>query len=609
MSEQKVCPTCGTEYPLSERFCPRDGTALRSSNTGGDLLGSVVADRYHVIKKLGEGGMGAVYLAEHVKMGRKSALKVMHPGMNSDPDAIARFNREASNASRLSHPNICGIYDFGETPDGLIYLAMEFIEGKALTDLIEAGGSLQPARAASIVHQVADALQVAHDAGIVHRDLKPDNIMVAKNRDGSDLVKVVDFGIAKASSSDAQKVTKTGLVVGTPEYMSPEQLAGDKLDGRSDIYSLGLVAFNCLTGKLPFPSESAQEAMIMRLTDRPRTLAEIRPDVSWPEELQAVLDHALARDAAERYQSAAQFGREFAEVVAALPATQAAEGATMVIGAATAAAKTPAARTAATAPPPTRVAGKGAAAPAKAAPVAVEKKSPIVPIVGGVAAVAVIGFFAVKQFTGSPAGEITGDTAGVTQLAGATGADTGGTTNMSNQLPDNAPTPNPTGTNAPTNTGTNTRPPANTNRPGPSTNTQTPPQNTGTQTPPQNTGTQTPPSGGGTTGGATQPNPAPTTPPAPAGPPVRDRLIAWQRTLLNAEVTEADGMRIARESAPLRANLTGVDLGQWYVVQMLAYGLYDLDRGCAYADSVIRAFPPNDGTAKAAAEIKSTNCQ
>ncbi|MEY4608147.1 MAG: hypothetical protein RL625_364, partial [Gemmatimonadota bacterium] len=116
MSEnQKICPTCGTEYPLSERFCPRDGTALRAAANQSDLLGSVVADRYHVLKKLGAGGMGTVYLAEHVKMGRKSALKVMNPGMNTDPDAVARFNREASNASRLSHPNICGIYDFGET--------------------------------------------------------------------------------------------------------------------------------------------------------------------------------------------------------------------------------------------------------------------------------------------------------------------------------------------------------------------------------------------------------------------------------------------------------------------------------------------------------------
>jgi serine/threonine protein kinase len=304
VSDQKVCPTCGTEYPLSERFCPRDGTALRSSNAQADLLGSIVAERYHILKKLGEGGMGTVYLAEHVKMGRKAALKVMNPGMNSDPDAIARFNREAANASRLNHPNVCGIYDFGETPEGLIYLAMEFIEGESLTSLIEKSGALAAPRAASIIHQAADALAVAHDYGIVHRDLKPDNIMIAKGRDNTDLVKVVDFGIAKASSSDAQKVTKTGLVVGTPEYMSPEQLAGDKLDGRSDIYSLGLVAFNCLTGKLPFPSNSAQEAMIMRLTDQPKTLAEMKPDVAWPAELQAVMDKALARDADERYAKA-----------------------------------------------------------------------------------------------------------------------------------------------------------------------------------------------------------------------------------------------------------------------------------------------------------------
>ncbi len=386
MSDQKICPTCGTEYPLSERFCPRDGTALRSSNAQGDLLGSVVAERYHIIKKLGEGGMGTVYLAEHVKMGRKAALKVMNPGMHSDSDAIARFNREAANASRLNHPNVCGIYDFGETPEGLIYLAMEFIEGSSLTAIIEKNGSLPAPRAASIIHQAADALAVAHDAGIVHRDLKPDNIMIAKGRDGSDLVKVVDFGIAKASNSDAQKVTKTGLVVGTPEYMSPEQLAGDTLDGRSDIYSLGLVAFNCLTGKLPFPSNSAQEAMIMRLTDLPKRLDEMRPDISWPDALQRVMDKALARDSAERYQSAAEFGRDIAKAVERMPAAVAAADGTLIMGAAGGAAKT----VAAAAVPATRVASP-AAAPAAAAGGAVvpAKKSPVAMIAGGVAVVGI----------------------------------------------------------------------------------------------------------------------------------------------------------------------------------------------------------------------------
>jgi len=392
VSDQKICPTCGTEYPLSERFCPRDGTALRSASAGSDLMGSVVADRYHILKKLGEGGMGQVYLAEHVKMGRKSALKVMNPGMNQDADAIARFNREASNASRLNHPNICAIYDFGETPDGLIYLAMEFIEGTSLTSLVEKNGALPPARAASIIHQSADALQVAHDAGIVHRDLKPDNIMIAKNRDGTDLAKVVDFGIAKAHSSDAQKVTKTGLVVGTPEYMSPEQLAGDKLDGRSDIYSLALVAFNCLTGKLPFPAESAQEAMIARLVEQPKTLAEMKPDVAWPADVQAVMDKALSRDANERYQSAAQFGRELWAACESMPASQAAEAGTQVLSASPAASvpKTRVATPSEGGKTVAAPAAKGAAAAAPASASVPAKKSNATMIAAAVIGVAVL---------------------------------------------------------------------------------------------------------------------------------------------------------------------------------------------------------------------------
>ena len=323
MSALKICPQCGTEYELDQRFCPKDGSTLKSQGATTDIVGSIIADRYHVLKKLGEGGMGTVYLAEHVKMGRKSAVKVMNPGMVNDADAISRFNREAANASKISHTNVAAVYDFGETPDGLIYLAMEFVEGEPLTQLIERSGGLPPRAAADIAAQTAEALAAAHDMGIVHRDLKPDNIMIARNRDGSPCVKVVDFGIAKAGEGAAQKVTKTGLVVGTPEYMSPEQLAGDKLDGRSDIYSLALVTFNMLTGKLPFPAETVQEAMIMRLTDRPKSLAEMRPGVAWPAEVQAALDRALSRDAAGRYAVATDFARDLSRAIAAMPATQA----------------------------------------------------------------------------------------------------------------------------------------------------------------------------------------------------------------------------------------------------------------------------------------------
>ncbi|MFL5562584.1 MAG: serine/threonine-protein kinase [Gemmatimonadaceae bacterium] len=319
MSATRICPLCNTQYEDDQRFCQRDGSTLKSIAGTADLIGSIIADRYHVIRKLGEGGMGQVYLAEHVRMGRKSAVKVMRAGMVNDADAVSRFNREAANASRISHPNVAAIYDFGETSDGLIYLAMEFIEGAPLTSIIERTGALPPARVAGIVRQTGEALTAAHEFGIVHRDLKPDNIMIARSRDGSDCVKVVDFGIAKAANVETQKVTRTGLIVGTPEYMSPEQLAGDPLDGRSDTYSLALVAFAALTGSLPFPSETAQESMIMRLTERPRSLAEMKPGVHWPPELQAVIDRALSRDAAGRYPSAEQFGREFAAAVDRMP--------------------------------------------------------------------------------------------------------------------------------------------------------------------------------------------------------------------------------------------------------------------------------------------------
>ena len=312
----KICPVCSTEYPDDVKFCPNDGQTLRATALANDLVGQVIADRYHVVKKLGEGGMGQVYLAEHVKMGRRSAIKVMNPSMVHDPDAVARFNREASNASRINHPNVCAIYDFGETPDGLIYLAMEFIEGEPLTDLLAREGALTLGRAASIFLQTADALQAAHDLGIVHRDLKPDNIMLSRRKAGGDTVKVVDFGIAKAVGGDAagQKVTKTGLVVGTPEFMSPEQLSGDTLDGRSDLYSLALVFYRMLSGKLPFEATTVQETMIKRLTDEPTKLADARPDLSFPPGLQPVLDTALARTPAERYQSVAKFAADIGAI-------------------------------------------------------------------------------------------------------------------------------------------------------------------------------------------------------------------------------------------------------------------------------------------------------
>src|SRR5690348_6191291 len=165
----KVCPVCNVTYAATERFCPKDGTALVwQSGARTDLVGSVIAERYHVLKLLGAGGMGRVYLAEHVKMGRQCAIKVLHPAMAGDMDAIGRFNREAANASRIDHPHVAAIYDFGETPDGLLYLAMQYIEGQTLTHMLHSAGALPPLRVCEIIRQAAEGLHAAHAMGIVH---------------------------------------------------------------------------------------------------------------------------------------------------------------------------------------------------------------------------------------------------------------------------------------------------------------------------------------------------------------------------------------------------------------------------------------------------------
>ena len=324
MSPSRLCPQCGATYDAEQRFCALDGAVLRGAAQGGDLTGEVIAGRYLVRHRLGGGGMGEVYLAEHVRMGRPCALKVMRPELAADADAVGRFHREAANASRVSHRNVAAVHDFGETEAGLIYLAMEYVEGEPLRALLERERALSPSRALAIVAQVADALDAAHALGIVHRDLKPDNVMVARERDGGDLVKVVDFGIAKAGGGDAQQVTRTGRNVGTPEYMAPEQLAGDPADARADVYALGLMACVLLTGQPPFEAETRQDTLVHRLTTPPRRLAALRPEVAWPAAAQAALDRALERRPRDRYARAGELARDLVLAFASgtVPATR-----------------------------------------------------------------------------------------------------------------------------------------------------------------------------------------------------------------------------------------------------------------------------------------------
>jgi tRNA A-37 threonylcarbamoyl transferase component Bud32 len=288
---------------------------------GSALVGTVLAGRYRILRKLGEGAMGAVYLGEHLRIGRHDAIKVLRESLAADREALARFIRGARNVSIIQHPNVCTVYDFSETEDGRCFLAMEFVTGETLQDVLAREGRLAPARAVGIAVQVAGALQAAHDAGIVHRDLKPGNVMVSPGRAGEDVVKVVDFDIAKGSAEgQGGDVTRLGFVIGTPEYMSPEQLLGMALDGRSDVYSLALVLFRMLAGALPFRAQDTQELMVQRLTGTPLRLDEVLPALRVSPALQAALDRALQRRAEDRFAGAAEFADAIIRAVADAPA-------------------------------------------------------------------------------------------------------------------------------------------------------------------------------------------------------------------------------------------------------------------------------------------------
>jgi serine/threonine protein kinase len=302
---------------VNEQDRPAEGGGQGEGHEQDDsgLIGTVVAGRYRILRRLGEGATAAVFLAEHLRIGRRDAIKILFGSVAADPEAAARFLRGARNVSTIQHPNVCTIYDFGEAENGIQFLAMEYVPGESLSSLLAREGSVPAERAIEITQQVASALQAAHEAGIVHRDLKPGNIMVSRNRDGSDAVKVVDFDIAKGPAepgAEGSELTRVGFVIGTPEYMSPEQLTGEQLDGRSDVYSLGVVLFRMLTGSLPFRAREPQDLMVERLTKPPLRLDEVAPDRHFPPTLQQTLDRALARRPTDRQESAAALAKELA---------------------------------------------------------------------------------------------------------------------------------------------------------------------------------------------------------------------------------------------------------------------------------------------------------
>ena len=299
----KVCPHCGTEYETAARFCPADGTALRPKGSD-SLIGSVLAERYHILKRIGEGGMGRVYLGEHVKMNRQCAIKVMSPALVNDAESASRFAREASSAARIIHPNVAAVFDYGES-EGLVYLVMEYVDGEPLSRLLAREAPFSLERAVDLARQIADGLGAAHELGIVHRDLKPDNILVTRSKSGREVAKVVDFGIAKAMQEGAgEALTRTGLVIGTPEFMSPEQLLGDPIDARSDLYALGCILHLMLTAAPAFDAPTREQMIKRRLSENPPHAQELDPGI--PDAIDRVIVKLLARTPDERYGSAAE---------------------------------------------------------------------------------------------------------------------------------------------------------------------------------------------------------------------------------------------------------------------------------------------------------------
>ncbi len=312
----KVCPACRADYGGGEVFCPVDATRLVANSEicapldpDDPILGTVLAGRYAVERRIGEGGMGLVYQARHREIDKPVAIKVLRDDLSGRPDVLARFRQEARSASRIGHENIVDISDFGETSRGASYFVMEFLEGEDLAMLMGREMIVAPERACAIVLQCCRALSATHAKGIVHRDIKPENIFLTTREGRTDFVKIVDFGIAKMSDIETEgapgrKLTKTGMIFGTPEYMSPEQAAGKDLDHRVDIYALGIILFECVAGRVPFEGDTFMGVLTQHLFLEVPPIHEVYPEAEVTPELEQVIRKALAKDPDDRYQGA-----------------------------------------------------------------------------------------------------------------------------------------------------------------------------------------------------------------------------------------------------------------------------------------------------------------
>src|SRR5438552_3004942 len=309
------CPQCGKKFPNTVRMCPDDGSVLEHATPTPGQAGQVLDGKYRLDALLAEGGMGAVYRATHVMLGKTIAIKLIRSAIVASPEIVRRFQREARAATALNHPNIVSVYDLGQTPDGTLYIAMEFIDGPSLKTLIQAGRAIPPMHTIAILRQVASALATAHRHNIIHRDLKPHNIMLATGPDGAEVAKLVDFGIAKTFDESTQ-LTSTGSALGTPYYMSPEQIEGRTVDARADLYALGIILYEMLVGEVPFADQSTPAVLVKQLKERP-----VRPSLknaTVPAALETISLRCLEKDPDQRFQTADEFAAALNDAAATM---------------------------------------------------------------------------------------------------------------------------------------------------------------------------------------------------------------------------------------------------------------------------------------------------
>ena len=299
----------------------RPGTSDAPPPGPDPLIGAVLADKFEILELLGEGAMGRIYRARHLTLDRTVAIKVLHKHLGGEDRVAKRFHREAKAASRLAHPNSVHIIDFGRTADGILYIAMELLEGEDLQTILDHDHPLSPERIALILVPALRAVEEAHRAGVIHRDFKPDNIIVWEDRAGREHVKVCDFGIAKIlDPQEGNSITVDGFVCGTPQYMAPEQARGDEIDHRVDVYAAGVVLYQMLVGKVPFGGDTTLGIITKHLTDTPIPPHVRAPELGIPRSFEEIVEKAMSKDPAQRYQSAGEMADALERAAKALGA-------------------------------------------------------------------------------------------------------------------------------------------------------------------------------------------------------------------------------------------------------------------------------------------------